>query len=119
MNVADSPTKRTLDALRRRGYTVEVVEHWDHYTRRRHDLLGFADVLALRPGETLAVQTTTTGHQANRRHKIQAEPRARAWLEAGNTIHVHGWHKSQPSGRWALTETAITLGDFEKEIGDG
>ena len=42
--------------LRGLGYEVAVVEKWNAHTRTRHDLYGFADLLAMRGIELLAVQ---------------------------------------------------------------
>jgi len=40
-------TQLTLREMRKRGYTCEVVEHWNSFTQRRNDLFGFIDVLCL------------------------------------------------------------------------
>lgn len=85
-----SPTKRSLAKLREAGYHVEIVERWNSFARKRQDLLGFADLLALREGQILAVQVTASGVSA-RLEKIRNEPRARLWLAAGGSLEVHGW----------------------------
>lgn len=96
-----SPTQLTLRYLTAEGYTAAVVEKWNPHARIRQDLFGFIDVLAIRPGETLAVQTTTARHAADRARKIGDSPHVAAVREAGWTIHVHGWAKK--NGRWTLT----------------
>jgi hypothetical protein len=50
-----TPTQRSLKALRELGYLVEVVEKWNSFTRTRKDLWGWADLLAIRRDEVLAV----------------------------------------------------------------
>jgi len=87
---SNSPTKRSLAKLRDAGYHVEIVERWNPFARIRQDLLGFADLLALREGQILAVQVTAAGVSA-RLEKIRNEPRARLWLSAGGSLEVHGW----------------------------
>jgi hypothetical protein len=87
-----TPTQRSLAYLREQGYTCAVVEHWNAHRRIRQDLFGFIDILAIREGETLAVQTTTTG-VAERVRKITDSPNLAAVRSAGWAIHVHGWRK--------------------------
>lgn len=101
-----TPTKRTLDELRKRGYEVAVVEKWIPQTRRRLDAFGFIDVIALGEGVTIGVQATSASNVASRVTKILAEPRHFAWLAAGNKIQVWGWSKKGPRGkakRWTPT----------------
>jgi hypothetical protein len=101
--MATSPTQLTLRHLREQGWPlVAVVEHWNPHARIRQDLFGFVDVLAVRPGETLAVQTTTSAHVADRIRKMAEHSNIGAVREAGWTIRAHGWAKR--SGRWVLTQ---------------
>ena len=95
-----SPTSLTLRKLREDGYTAEVVERWNPHARIRQDLFGFVDVLAVRAGETLAVQTTSATNVSSRIHKIADSPNIAIVREAGWTIRVHGWAKIK--GRWVL-----------------
>ena len=95
-----SPTQLSLRHLRAAGYTAEVVEHWNSHVQHREDLFGFVDVLGVRPGETIAVQTTTVGGVSARLKKIGDSPLIGAVREAGWTIHVHGWKKV--GNRWHL-----------------
>lgn len=87
-----SPTQNSLAALRAQGYTCWIVETWNSFTRKRNDLFGVFDILAIREGETLAVQTTTTG-VASRVKKINESPYLDAVRKAGWRIEVHGWIK--------------------------
>lgn len=88
-----SPTERSLKALRAAGYTAVVVEKWNAHIRRRQDLFGFIDILALRDGETLAVQTTSGSNVAARVAKIADHENTAAVRKAGWRIEVHGWRK--------------------------
>lgn len=88
-----SPTQRSLAKLREEGWKPAVVEHWNAFTRRRQDLFGFADLIALRGAEILLVQTTSGSNASARVRKIEAAE----WLPfvraAGIQIHVHGWKR--------------------------
>ena len=88
-----SPTALTLRALRRDGYTAEVVEHWNPHARVRNDLFGCIDVVALKGAETLAVQATSDSNVSARVRKIAESEHIAAIREAGWTIVVHGWSK--------------------------
>jgi len=63
-----SPTQRTLNLLRKEGYTAQVAEKFIVWTKRRIDLFGFIDVIALHPNKkgVLGVQTTSGSNLANR-----------------------------------------------------
>lgn len=95
-----SPTQRSLKLLRDGGYTVAIVEHWNPHAKIRQDLFGFADLLAIKPGEIIAIQTTSISNIAARRAKISAEPRAATWLAAGGLIELHGWRRRQGLTQW-------------------
>ncbi len=89
-----SPTSRTLSHLRAQGYMAGVVEFWNPHTNTRRDLFGFLDVVAVREGEVLGVQATSTGG-ASRVNKILNDCTGDAilWLEAGTHLQVIGWKK--------------------------
>jgi hypothetical protein len=93
-----TPTQRSLAALRELGYLVEVVEKWNSFTRTRKDLWGWADLLALRRGEVLAVQVTSTGVSSRIKKIMDSETIGRV-REAGIRIEVHGWRKNS-KGRY-------------------
>lgn len=69
-----SPTELTLRYLRRSGYVVGVTEYWFQMGEmehgRRRDLFGFVDIIALMDGQSLWIQTTSTGGMSARVHKI-------------------------------------------------
>ena len=98
-----SPTQLSLRWLRERGYTAEVVERYSAFDRKRHDLWGFADILAIRRNEVMAVQTTTAHNVPARMKKIAEAPTVGAVREAGISIFVHGWSQARPRARWVLT----------------
>lgn len=93
-----SPTQRTLAYLRDEGYHAEVVEHWNSFVRRRFDLWGWCDVLAIRENEVLAVQCTSEG-VASRVKKIEASQTLSLVRKAGIKIWVMGWRKNS-KGRY-------------------
>ena len=117
-----SPTQRTLQALRKRGYVCGITEHWNPHVQRRKDLFGFADLLAIKPGRIVAVQATSGTNTASRVAKIQQEPNAALWLDAGGQILVIGWRQlvayrrdgtRAARKRWAPKVRRMTKADFK------
>ena len=98
-----TPTARSLKYLRDSGYTAEVVERFNAFTKRRHDLFGIADIFAINDDGVLLVQTTSGSNVAARVKKIADSEHADAIRKAGIRIHVHGWRKSSRN-RWVLRE---------------
>lgn len=102
-----SPTQLSLRQLRAEGYTAWVVETYNHITKRRRDLWGFADILAIRKDGILAVQATSYSNISSRVKKISLAEDVDAVREAGIRIEVWGWH--QPKGKW--TEWKLRIVD--------
>lgn len=103
-----SPTELSLAALHRAGYLAAVVEKFNAHARVRQDLFGFVDIVAIRPGETLGVQTTTRGNMSARLRKIVGHPNLPAVREAGWRIEVHGWKQKKPRARWECTKVDVS-----------
>lgn len=107
-----SPTQRTLAECRKRGWTAQVVERFNSYTKRRIDLFGVIDLVVITPGGILGIQTTSGsgGNHSARMLKARTEPRLRLWLEAGGKFEVWSWAKRGARGKrktWTLrTEAA-------------
>lgn len=109
-----SPTARSLAELRRLGATCQVVEHWNAFSRKRNDLFGVIDIVAVHPSRqgVLGIQATSAGNITARMKKSMEEPRLKVWLKAGNTFQVWGWGKRGPRGKlkkWTLDIRTIVL----------
>lgn len=104
---ATSPTQLSLKRLRDNGYTVAVVEHWNPFVKIRQDLFGFIDILAVKPGRTLAIQATSADNAPTRVNKIKAHPNLAVVLAAGWEVRVWGWDK--PKNRWRLQRDVLIL----------
>lgn len=122
---SSSPTKRSLDECRKRGWLAYVTEKWIPGANIRKDAFGFGDILVMdgKPGSML-IQATVTGSMAKRVTKIREEcgEAARAWLDAGNRIEVWGWAKrvhlnkdgsKSKLKRWKLRVVEIHLSDLK------
>ena len=98
-----TPSQRTIKHLKDQGYMVANVEHYNAFTRRKHDLWGCIDILAIGNRETLAVQVTTKSHMANRIRKIEESEALPEMLRSNWRVIVHGWWKNN-KGRYELKE---------------
>lgn len=128
-----SPTSFTLKECAKRGWIAGVVERFVRFPPPGHkvDLFGVIDIVAIAPSAprwgyvnadgsqqfsppfTIGIQATTNtgGHHAKHRAKILAEPRARAWVEAGNHLELWTWALQGARGkqkRWTLRVEAFT-----------
>ena len=99
--------QRSLKRLRDDGWLAEPVERWIPGARVRRDLWGFADVLALRGPEVLAVQVTSGSNVAARVKKITDSENLPAVRAANIGVIVHGWRKNA-AGRWVCREVDVS-----------
>jgi hypothetical protein len=88
------------------------VERWIQAIKQRKDLFGFVDVLAVKDGNTLAIQATTGSNHADRVKKVKASPLLPAVLAAGWIVEVWSWTLAGPKGErklWFCRKEAIVL----------
>lgn len=112
-----SPTKRTLDYLRARGATCQIVEKFNQFSKTRLDLFGCIDVVALMDGEIWGIQATSNngGNHSAHLKKCLDEPRLKTWLQSGGRFLIVSWAKQGERGkvkRWTPRIQEITVFDF-------
>ncbi len=104
-----SPLARSMARLRDLGYLVEKTEHWNAFSRRRVDFMGFADAIAIRGDEVLAVQSTSSSNVSARIKKLVALPNVAIWLSSPHRkLVVEGWSKRGPRGKRKLWSNGLT-----------
>ena len=87
--------------LQEQGYIVEKVERWNSFTKRKNDLYGFIDYLAVGDGLTIGAQSTNSttdtggGMFSTRVKKVKASVHLQTLLEANWIIYVLGFKKGQ------------------------
>ena len=100
-----SPTQRSLNHLRKRGYACQVVERWvfppgaEH--GRRFDCWG-CDLLGVHTEGTkpiILVQTTSSSNHAARVTKMIERPELCYWIESGARVECHSWGTRKKDGR--------------------
>jgi len=114
-----SYTHKTMEALRKRGHRVGLVERYNQFSRKRTDLFGFIDAIAIQKDEIIGIQSTSGTNHSGHRKKILEEraDEARAWIIAGGKIELWSWsrHKVKRGGkavRWTPRVEEITLEDL-------
>lgn len=100
-----SLTSRSKALYVSHGYQVALVEHYNAFTRRKHDLFGCIDLLCIGNNETVAVQVTSRANVSSRRTKIEETEAYPEMLKSGWRILIHGWDKED--GRWRLKEVEL------------
>lgn len=81
----------SLKKIRAEGYLCEIVEKTIPRCFIKKDLFGFIDLLCIKGGEVLAVQTTTGSHSSSRVKKILEHQNYPLVKALGWRIVVHGW----------------------------
>lgn len=112
ISMARSNTTRSIALLRDRGYQAERTEHYNPFCKRYFDLFGFIDILAVKEGCTLAIQTTSRGGMSQRRRKILEHENLAAVLAAGWGVELHGWDKR--NRRWRVKVERLQDGGFHE-----
>ena len=120
-----SPTQRTLGWLKKNEIPAGIVERWIGPAKRRVDLFGFIDLVAIYPDSIVGIQVTSGSHHADHKRKILDSPQAPMWLHQGR-IELWSWSKKKvkragKAVRWIPRIENITLESFERdgEISEG
>ncbi len=112
---------RSLRYARSLGWLIEVVERWNPHAKKRHDLFGFIDLVAVQPGRgVVAIQACGGSSAAEHRRKIQAEPNATKWLADGDVLELWTWRKLKvkrggKAVRWSV-KRQIALLNFVSNV---
>ena len=109
-----TPSQRHQSWLRERGYKVGLVERFIHPTKHstvghRQDLFGCIDMLALKEGEILAVQSTGQDWAGHWKKLTEGSGRAgvELWLATGQPFLLIGWRKLAGQGYQARTRWLV------------
>lgn len=95
-----SPTQRTLARLRKENFDlVEIVEHYNFFSKKRHDCFSILDIIAIKDKDTYGIQVTSYSNISARVKKITESPALPFLRDAGWTILVEGW-KKEKNGRY-------------------
>ena len=113
-----SPSARSKAYMVKQGYLVGTVERYCSFTRRRHDLFGFIDLIAMRGTDLVGIQTTSGSNLAARIDKAKSLPTFAEWLKVGR-LEFHGWAKKGPKGKRKTWQVRVVYFDKETEASGG
>lgn len=91
--LATSPTQRTLDWLRKRGFRAAVVEKWIAQRGVRLDLFNVGDILAFDADSTVMVQCFSTGWSEHADKVKEHADFCAEWIRPGREFWFIGWRK--------------------------
>ena len=110
-----SPTARSLAMLREAGFQVGIVEYYSTFTKKRHDLFGIIDLVAVHTDlGVLGVQVTSSSNHSARFRKACRAP-IRKWLEAGAKMTIQSWGLRGAAGtkkKWHCRVQQVKLEDL-------
>jgi hypothetical protein len=95
-----SPSALTAELLKSQGWIIGTVERWVPGANIRVDLFGFIDQIALKDGETLAIQATSWDNVSSRVKKIAEAECLDQVRKANWTIWVMGWKWCSKTKQW-------------------
>jgi hypothetical protein len=111
-----STSGTSIKYLNSMNYMAQAVEQWNHFSKRRMDLFGFIDVVAVKNGEHGVLGIQACGRFDINRHIEKAicscGIRVRVWLGAGNRLYFHGWDKLH-HGKIRLKVVELLLGSTD------
>ena len=114
-----SNTSRTLEYIRSQGWIADKVEIFNPYAGKfgvRHDMFGFADIVALGEKSIIAIQSSGQAFAEHNR-KILDSPEALQWLQCGGRIMLIAWrkvklHRGGKAMRWQPRIKEYKLEDY-------
>lgn len=104
--------------LEDQGYEVGLVERFNWITKRRNDLFGCIDMIAIRSGfSVLGIQNCAFARLQDHVRKCTVEPRIKTWILTGSRFLILAWDKRKlvrggKALKWHCTEKEITLSDL-------
>lgn len=98
------PGQRSLKKLRDEGWLCQTVEKYNSFIHIRQDLFQFIDIIAVKKGRTLAIQTTSDdgGNVSAHIKKIKGLADYEIVKSAGWEIECWGWRKGGKQGKRKL-----------------
>lgn len=123
-----SPTARTIQWAKKKGWVAGITEKWNPFAHIRQDLFNMIDVLIMRPKTRSewprwgldAYQITSGSNAASRVTKLLANPNLKRWVLTGNDIYVASWERQGPHGKrklWTLRrQRAVLEGDMVRFV---
>jgi hypothetical protein len=113
--MAKKRVERSLELLQAQGFHAAIVERWNHFDKAYAEAFGFISLIAMRPGEKGILGIHMTPDPEGAARKLLEDRRAKNWLQSGNRIEIHEWHKEpEPEvdpkyWKWVVQTQAVSL----------
>lgn len=90
-------TELTLKYLRDRGWKCQVVERYQWHAKRRIDLFGIIDIIAIQDNRIAGIQSTSHGGRRDHIIKIieTESENLKGWLDSGAEFYLICWKKQK------------------------
>jgi len=106
---------KTIKLVRDAGFFIGRVEHYDSFSRKRHDLFGIIDYVAMGQGSIIGVQSTSYSGKSAHKAAIEDSKTVRMWLKCGGKFLFVAWKKKPiPKSKKALAAEAEGQGVKER-----
>jgi hypothetical protein len=92
-------TQKTMRLLEEQGYKVGIVERVIPRVFIRKDLFGIVDLIAIRPGEIVGVQSTSWNQRLDHLQTLRSSANTVPWLESGAKLLLVSWKKRRAGTR--------------------
>lgn len=89
-------SRKTVDELRKRGFTCDIVERWINFSNHRgvrKDLFGIADLIAFGSSRILLLQVCALTTKREHAQKIKRSQAAKDWIKNGGEVWLVLWRK--------------------------
>jgi hypothetical protein len=107
-------TQRTLAELKKQGAIAGVCEKWVMIPGHpgggvRRDLFGLFDIVAIRGGKIVGIQTTSRAGKSAHVETMFSNEALAPWLEAGALAELWLWQKKPMGGIGTAKRSTYTL----------
>lgn len=94
-----TPTRKTLDWMNKREWVHGLVEQYNHKIKRKNDLFGIFDYIALDGDYIIGVQSCDASFKAHTKTILKHREAAIKWLKGQGKILLIGWRILKIDGK--------------------
>ena len=108
-------TQKTLAELDKQGAIAAICEKWITIPGHpgggvRRDLFGMFDIIAIRHGKIIGIQSTSRAGKKAHADKLFASEALKPWLDAGAIAELWLWQKTPAGTRSKYTLEILAVG---------
>jgi hypothetical protein len=88
-----SPVERTMKSFRERGFDIDIAERYCAYSRRKNDLFGIIDLVAIKPMVGIIGIQCCGKDYSEHDKKILSSELSLKWIRSTGILELWGWRK--------------------------